>query len=118
GLPERGEGDAAGMEERVVDGHAVAHLDAGWRLAVGERGASEVGDERGRHPRLDDLEVGDGGRVRPPALPLHEEDEPQASGAVEGEDVLVAVLLALLLAEDLEQPLAHLAEGVAAVLLL
>src|SRR5262249_45839286 len=54
----------------------------------------------------------------PPALVLEEEDEAQAAGLVQSEHVLVPVVLAALLAKQLEAAFAHLVVGGSAVLVL
>ena len=118
GVGQRAPHDALGMDERVVHRHRVAHLDRRRGLDVREGGAGEVGGEGGHQPRAHQLEVRHRGRVAAPPLAVEEQDELQAAGLVEGQQVVGAEVLAPLLAHDLEQPPAHLRVGVGAVLVL
>ena len=106
------------VQERVVHGHAVAHVEPGRGLQVGMGGAGQVGDERRHEPSAGRPQVGHRGGDVAPALPLQEEEKAQASRAVQAQDVARPVVLALLLVEDLEDALPDLFVGVHSVLVL
>ena len=123
----RGQGDGLlhraldhplGVEQRVVDGEAVAHVEAGGGLDVGERGPGEVGHERRDDAAPGGAQVGHRQRDAAPPLAVEQEEEAQAARAVEAEDVALAVVLAPRLLEDLEDPLPDLLVGGRPVLVL
>jgi hypothetical protein len=111
--------DALRVEEGVVDGEAVPDVGRrGVLPGVWVGGPGELLDERGDDTAARGAKVGHGeGDVSPP-LAVEEEEEAQPSRPVEAEDVPVAVVLALRLLEDLEDPLPDLLVGGRPVLVL
>ncbi len=87
GLLDRALHHPSRVQEGVVDGEAVTHLELGGGLDVGKGGPCEVGDQRRHHPRPGRAQVGHGHGNVAPALAVEEEQKPEPPGPVEAQDV-------------------------------